>query len=98
MKEMILILAMQFSQEFNKPIDHLNYRTGDLQHVLIVRGNEIILDEDAAKIAARSWKHRRLKTMVYHATGKALGMDTVSTKNHFMNPKCILKPYGKLKH
>jgi len=98
MKELILVLAMQFSQEFNKPIDNITYRTGRLEHIAIVRktptGHEITIDQDLDGLIAMD----RLRTIVYHTTAKATGMDTTTEKNHFMNPKYILKPYHKLRH
>jgi hypothetical protein len=98
MKEMILLLAMQFSQDFGVPVDNITYRVGVLEHIAISRktksGYEITVDSDLLKVA----DYERIKTVVYHMTGKATGMDTVSTKKHFMNPDCILKPYKKLNH
>jgi len=99
MKELILVLALQFSAEFNRPIDNLQYRTGDLDHFLVINkrpGNiyEIVIDESLAKTATMD----QLRTIVYHASAKATGMDTTSERRHFMNPKCILRPYRKLKH
>jgi hypothetical protein len=97
MKEIILLLAMQFSQEFNRPIDNITYRIGDIDHIAIVRktttGYEITLDNGMEKMPMD-----RLRTIVYHATGKATGMDTTSNRRDFMNPKYILTPYKKLRH
>lgn len=94
MKEIILVLAMQFSTDFNKPIDHIDYRTGDLNHFAIIRKNqkgyEITFDESLVT----GLSHQRLKTLVYHMTGKATGMDT-TTRKTFMNPKYVLKPYRR---
>lgn len=99
MKEIILVLAMQFSHDFNTPIDRIEYRTGDLNHFAVIRKKansfyEITIDENLAKISSME----QLKTIVYHMTGKATGMEVTDTKKHFMNPKCILKPYKRLRH
>jgi len=98
MKELILLLAMQFSQDFGRPIDNITYRTGDLDHFAVMRKakNHYEITFDDALVDKLS--HEQLKTLVYHMTGKATGMDTVRTKAHFMNPNSILKPYKRLNH
>ena len=95
MKEIILIFAMQFSQDFNKPIDNIEYRTGNIEHFALILkkkdGFEIVIDKDLKDL-----NHKRLKTLVYHLTGKATGME-LSKGNDFMNPENIIKPYNRLK-
>jgi len=95
MKEFILVLALQFSQDFNQPIDNIQYRIGDLDHVLVIhktqKGYEIVIDKSLSEIA----NAQQLKTIVYHATGKAVGME-VSDDRTFMNPKYIFKRYNTL--
>ena len=96
MKELILAFAIQFSQEFNKPIDHIEYRTGNIEHFAVVskkpNGFEIVIDKDLHDL-----NHERLKTLVYHVTGKAVGME-LSEENDFMNPKKVIKPFKRFRH
>jgi len=98
MKELILMFALQFSQDFNKPIDNIHYRTGDLDHIAVIHKNgnayEITLDENLVKISSPE----QIKTLVYHMTGKATGLKETDQKGHFMNPNCILKKYKRLDH
>ncbi len=98
MKEIIFLLAMQFSQDFNKPINNIHYRVGDIDHFAVMRkltnGYEITFDEALVERLSE----QQVKTLVYHMTAKATGIDTTNMKRHFMNQKNILKPYKKLIH
>jgi len=89
---------MQFSQDFNKPIDNIQFREGDLNHFAVIdktrTGYEIVID----KKLAMTLNHEQLKTLVYHMTAVAVGMKPNDTKGHFLNQKCILRKYKNLKH
>jgi len=93
MKELILTFALQFSADFNKPLDSITYRLADLDNIAIISrvsdGYEIAIDERFAKVASSE----QLKTVVYHMTGKVHKLEGY----RFMDEENILKPYRKLK-
>ena len=89
-KAVILAIALQFSNEFGTP--ELEYRLGDIDDFATVENNIVTIDEDLVK----DMGYERLKTLVYHTSGVAVGMPLSEGKD-FMNPDNILKRYKRLK-
>jgi hypothetical protein len=98
MKELILSLALQFSQDFNRPLPAIEFNQAELtRYYGMAEKNDsawvITFDSEFVRHASEG----QLKTLVYHELGHVvLGLEDTKQKRHFMNPDSILKPYKKL--
>jgi len=98
MKELILTIALQFSQDFNRPLPAIEFNQAELtQYYGMAEKKDSVWVVTFDREFVRQASEGQLKTLVYHELGHVvLGLDDTDQKRHFMNPNSILIPYKKL--
>lgn len=98
MKELLLSIALTFSQDFNKPLPDLEFRLAELDTLY---GKAEYFDRwviTLDSMTALSLSNDRLKTLVYHELGHAvLGLPDNLERLNMMNSLYCLTPYKRIR-
>ena len=98
MKDIILLFALQFASDFNRPLPAIEFTQAELIRYYGMAEKKdsvwvITLDDEFVRHANPG----QIKTLVYHELGHVvLGLED-SDKRDFMNPDCVVVKYNRLK-